>query len=46
MAMLHIPLWNGYLNARGTKQDPIPNMTLLELIYVSIQGGIFNPYED
>ena len=44
--MLHNPLWNGYLNAQGTKQDPILNMTLLELNYISIQGGIIYPYED
>ena len=44
--MLHIPLWNGYLNTRVTKQDPIPYVTLLELTYISVQGGIIYPYID
>ena len=43
--MLHIPLWNGYFNTRGNKQDPIQYMTQLELTYIPVLGGIIFPYE-
>ena len=42
--MLCIPFWNGYINVGGTKEDPIPYVTKLELAYISIQGGIVYPY--
>ena len=43
--MLHIPFWNGYFNVGGTKEDPIPYVTKLELTYISVEGGIVYPYE-
>ena len=41
--MLHIPLWKVCFKIRGAKQDPIPNMTKLELTYVSVKCGIVDP---
>ena len=43
--MLYITFWNGYFNIRGTKEDPIPYITNLELTYISVQGGTVYPYE-
>ena len=30
----------------GTKEDPIPYVTKLELTYISVKGGTVYPYED
>ena len=40
--MLHIPCWNDYFNAGGTKEDPIRNMIKLELTNISDNGGPFS----
>ena len=41
--MLCIPLWNGYFEIRGTKEDPIPYVIKLELTYIPVKCGIINP---